>query len=103
MSNKEILTLVSSVAGIDIDHWDGDTPMYIVYYRGHVEHYEEWNPLEDDGDAFRLGAKLSIFFRRDFTHILGELIYGGMDRCAAARLAIVQIAASLAVKPTDKS
>jgi hypothetical protein len=64
--------------------------------------FGEWNPLADDGDAFRLAVKLRMQIDIDpgDTAVLGEnLEYAseqhGVDPYAATRRAIVRAAASI--------
>ena len=69
----------------------------------------KWNPLTDDGDALRLAVKLNIAFAFDVNPSLGDLfaaagvglprgvserVING-DKEAAARRAIVRVAANL--------
>lgn len=62
-----------------------------------------WNPLADDGDAFRLAVKLRLLVNVDksFCHatngdVGAEEIYKGGDPYAATRRAIVRAAAAMA-------
>jgi len=56
MTDKELLVLAARAAGIplsfDLNRIDGLTNDY-------------WNPLDDDGDAFRLAVKLTITINND--------------------------------------
>ncbi len=92
----EWIKLAATAAGIaDGDvFWDSDND-------------KEWNPLEDDGDAFRLGAYLCIEYGfgynsnntvqrviiDDEIHVLLE--DHGWDLCVAIRMAIVLAAARI--------
>ena len=63
-----------------------------------------WNPLADDGDAFRLAVKLGICFGPNFDGDMA-VCFGregrnitedfGDDPCAATRLAIIRAAAAI--------
>lgn len=64
------------------------------------DHLQGWNPLEDDGDAFRLCMKMNIK-----TSVYKDAIQAGeavvpyalsINRCKAARRAIVRAAAAMA-------
>lgn len=56
-----------------------------------------WNPRDNDGDAFRLAVKLSLFddIERRASAIAGEVNYD-MDVCEAFRIAILRAAAERA-------
>lgn len=56
-TDQELLELAAKAAGIEIYGWD-DGRAYIRYPFCTFE--EEWNPLEDDGNAFRLAVLLHI-------------------------------------------
>ncbi len=110
MKDREMLEAAAKAAGIDI-HWNamvnaGKHP--IVNYRNAYE-YDEWNPLERDGDALRLAVKLGMTI--EYTRTLAG-VYAGMNcwpsgrgDCAATeqsadpnadvRRAIVRAAAAL--------
>jgi hypothetical protein len=47
MTDKELLELAAKAAGLEVV-----TPTMLTY--------GQWNPLTDDGDAFRLAVKLEI-------------------------------------------
>lgn len=59
MSDRELLEAAAKAAGIDI-HWNAmvnaERHPIVNYYNAYQ--YEEWNPLEDDGDALRLLNRL---------------------------------------------
>lgn len=116
-SDRELLELAAKAAGIKID-----TDTFGEYQDAHrgmvVADGEHWNPLCDDGDAFRLAVKLGISIlpypvyaeqkhsviakqRRmsDTMRIANPTetieLYGD-DPCAATRRAIVRAAAAIA-------
>jgi len=54
--DKELLTLAAKAAGYNLEeHYDDDQ-----YYPWCAETLAFWNPLLDDGDAFRLMVKLGV-------------------------------------------
>ncbi|WFC66382.1 hypothetical protein EUC41_08655 [Achromobacter denitrificans] len=85
-------------------------------HNGHDREFV-WNPLTDDGDAFRLSAKLGLEIRRGkwpsgTRYVSAHRVWNSNDSCyeddgiavdpapyAATRLAIVRAAASLAARP----
>ena len=58
-----------------------------------VDYYFAWNPLEDDGDAFRLAVKVLPFYVLKYTAEDYEYCHG--DGLAATRRAIVRAAAEI--------
>jgi hypothetical protein len=99
MTDRELLELAAKAAGID-------------YYTraqsgGMLTDNGEWNPLADDGDAFRLAAKLRLeprFLDLDhpagpprvtFHNVSGLVEPAGNDLLAATRRAIVRAAAEI--------
>lgn len=64
-----------------------------------------WNPLQDDGDAFRLAVRLGIGIarpgnafpnvRRAFLSDMRTFSVTDLDACAATRRAIVRAAAAM--------
>lgn len=64
-TDRELLELAAKAAGIEITWEHGqDYPERIEKFRGHLENYEPWDPLTDDGDALRLAVKLNISINR---------------------------------------
>ena len=59
--------------------------------------WQPWNPLADDGDAFRLAVKLGLFWSPVFSHFLSLERFAHQDRddCYAHRRAVVRAAASI--------
>lgn len=98
MSDRELLELAAKAAGI---HWQG------VLRDGGVFVHEgrEWNPLRNDGDAFRLSCslRLDISFLEGFEQIIVDDYHGSSraeedyqpDMAAAARRAVVRAAAEI--------
>ena len=101
MSDRELLEKAAKAAGLSViipaSHQRG------LWIEG-LE--DEWNPLEDDGDALRLAVKLniSVFFRPNFVHAeIATSAHEGLvlqepptpDKNAATRRAIVRAAAQI--------
>lgn len=62
-TDRELLDLAAKAVGIMLE-WDGPTEYWQpMYYEGKT--YKAFNPLEDDGDAFRLAVKLRIMVDPD--------------------------------------
>jgi hypothetical protein len=58
MTDRKMLELAAKAAGIRLE-WDGDPRDWQpMYYEGKT--YHVWNPLTNDGDAFRLEVKLKL-------------------------------------------
>ena len=92
-ADRELLELAAKVAEMKASENDG------VIYAGFGS--REWNPLADDGDAFRLAVKMRI----DVAHARDYVVSGlgtadsmrreNGDDCAATRRAIVRAAAEI--------
>lgn len=59
MSDRELLELVAKAAGIECDGFDEDLGRD-VWWLPDLSRYGPWGPLDDDGDALRLVAKLKL-------------------------------------------
>lgn len=89
MTDRELLERAAKAAGATWSDYSDHTPDHLV-----IRHadgvWREWNPLKDDGDAFRLAVKLNILD-------LGALLTTGAEMSAdpysAIRRAIVCAAA----------
>ena len=100
MTDRELLELAARAAGIALE-WNGNPEEWMpMYYEGKT--YRAWNPLDDDGDAFRLAisCRLNITFivrHNALEHIFveGNDADLGSDDCAATRRAIVLAAAEI--------
>lgn len=91
MSDRDLLELAAKAAGLSLSHcddsvWDDERADYVG-----------WNPLIDDGDAFRLAVKLEL-------NVLPGVAQDGegriivdktADPLAATRRAIVRAAAEI--------
>lgn len=99
MTDKELIELAAKAAGITGTwHRSG----YVAYsgWSGSI-----FDPLNDDGDAFRLAVKLKIKFERHIAHpfvaafatgIVGRFEeQEGEDACSATRRAITRSAAQI--------
>jgi hypothetical protein len=104
MTDKELLEMAARAAGIV--GVDGVYPIF----RGasqdwNSEHWTEWNPLTDDGDALRLAVQLGmqitiILDGADGDHFPQTMVDWATeehinDPCAATRRAIVRVAAEI--------
>ena len=100
MTDRELLEFAAKAAGIE---WvDGHENAGLRNRDGRV-----WNPLTDDGDAFRLAVKLRLeprFLDLDhpagpprvtFHNVAGLVELAGNDLLAATRRAIVRAAAEI--------
>lgn len=100
MNDRELLELAAKANGIKLVFGGPDKDM-----PRRTDTLELWNPLEDDGDAFRLAVKLELPIahhgkRELFVQVLlrpGLCFYEphGDDKNAATRRAIVRAAAEI--------
>ncbi|WP_031254262.1 hypothetical protein [Curvibacter lanceolatus] len=107
MTDRELLESAARAAGYTTDHkWNAerlllDPPvMALVAYRDGELVSTGWNPLENDGDAFRLGIKFRVFGTDEFLRFLGVayLECAGQDETAMWRRAIVLTVAAIGEK-----
>jgi hypothetical protein len=110
MTDRELLEAAAKATGNYYGEWSERTNAFRIRYAGE---WREWNPLDDDGDAFRLAVMLDIELyqadddgpcayagywgkpqRRDVTRIFAIEPLGA-DPYAATRRAIVRAAAAL--------
>ena len=116
MTDKELLELAAKAAGVFLtpeqfakecpSPWDEEwEPWYntecnsmigmqtCYNYEGELSGWAqyEWNPLSDDGDAFRLAVKLELFGETSFTY---EFMEASGD-AEKTRMVIVRSAASI--------
>jgi hypothetical protein len=94
VSDRELLELAAEAAGLA---WEWNA------CAGSIEHipkgyrfYVKWNPLTDDGDAFRLAIKLNLLveYFPDFESEMSDIRYSE-DPQQAARRAVVNAAAQI--------
>jgi len=117
MTDRELLELAAKAAGIEV--WfprmnGGRNPdgSRIILEPCHTEQngfVEEWNPLDNDGDALRLAVKLRLHLDLDDKESVGarynEYVYVSRYDCgdsiyAATRRAIVRAAAEIGKEKT---
>lgn len=105
-TDRELLELAARAASMDAQ-WDCPERGMLVLAPSGIDTMS-WNPLVDDGDAFRLAVKLNLIPTHDpMLHmawvngtdgeIYGEATYKECDLCeyAATRRAIVRAAAAI--------
>lgn len=73
MTDRELLELAATAAGVAVHHWSHvdcpDCPDAVpVLTDGINTEIVVWNPLLDDGDALRLAVKLSFCQTQWFAH-----------------------------------
>lgn len=106
MNDRELLEKAAKAAGIQVRWYDGDCLRVADKCNGFAG---QWNPLTDDGAAFRLAVKLRMDIASFTESVRANAHDGddcheayGPDPCAATRRAIVRAAAEMAEKfPTD--
>jgi hypothetical protein len=99
-ADRELLELAAKAAGVNAYALDGSPGMWVNTSPAHVH---SWNPLTDDGDAFRLaaGLEIHILFGDKTKKVLAlrgpltALESCESDRPAATRRAIVRAAAEI--------
>lgn len=109
MTDRELLELAAKAAGLKIIKWGKSD--YYSHRDGEVAYVcatgqndpwgDEWQPLNDDGDALRLAVKLflTVEVEDGFSEAISEWssnieAHNG-DSCAATRRAIVKAAAKI--------
>lgn len=101
MTDQELLELAAKAANIRIK-WDDQNQTYATC-NVHGDMFDDWNPLEDDGDAFRLAVQLGIDIgwgwdennKPSVVLIYEHVVDLGNDPYAATRRAIVRAAAEI--------
>jgi hypothetical protein len=106
MTDRELLRAAARVCGLELtwgekyklgeDEIDCTDLPYVVGGSPDVGP-AYWNPLEDDGDALRLAAKLNLvvdFFEGEVISA-NKVVKFDVNDIASARLAIVRAAASM--------
>ncbi len=103
-ADRELLEAAAKAAGLPVE-WDGDGLVLATQFRGHLTNYEAWNPLHNDGDAFRLACKLKLNIAQgDYSASVddeGEIDEAGLvrnddERAEVVRRLIVVAAAAMA-------
>jgi hypothetical protein len=113
MDDRELLESAARAIGCEMDEDEDPTRMVRLYILdekdGHPLNVKSWNPLIDDGDAFRLAVTLNFQVLigqgpdGDVTwvrapeelDIEGPSERHGADACSATRRAIVRAAAEI--------
>jgi hypothetical protein len=95
MTDREMLEYAAKAAGIDAAEkpFLHSRPESVLCKSGPI-----WNPLTNDGDAFRLAVKLDFMFNNLFHNAYSKLYSEGVlpdDPCATTRKAIVRAAAEI--------
>lgn len=93
-NDRELIELAAKAYGIQVKGWLNDK---LIGFDANTEWpvNGDWNPLESDGDAFRLAVYLGIFQRTDFIKLLGDLMKSEATHLIATRRAITLIAAHI--------
>lgn len=96
-TDRELLEFAAKAAGIPL-RVVGAEPGYYALYPGRdgVEKFccmDNWNPLTDDGDAFRLAVACLPFYTLQYAKEDYEIC--NLDGIAATRRAIVRAAAEI--------
>jgi hypothetical protein len=109
MTDRELLELAAKASGVDAS-WHSDDADYLAKHEGmwlngnrSPDNSAHWNPLTNDGDAFRLAVnmrfEIDVYYGEVASGEEGErrqtLIGDDADRCAATRRAIVRAAAEI--------
>lgn len=89
MTDRELLEKAAQAAGIQLHHWS-EFHGFIRVDPDTDDDGPPWNPLADDGDAFRLAVKLGMFGDTGMTFQFMEA-----KDCEATRRAIVCAAAEI--------
>jgi len=110
MDDRELLELASRAASMPVEGWTIKPELGMRFVDEDHNFARYWNPLTDDGDAFRLAVTLEIeiVYRPDWARASsdryqGFLVYEFLiDRKAATRRAIVRAAAKIGEEVIDE-
>ena len=101
-TDRELLEAAAKAAGIEVEFRVFSDSSFICFQKGGNCFHDEWNPLEDDGDALRLAVKLLFEIDMDrrsiaIRHQTGVKILKAFnnDPYATTRSAIVRAAAEI--------
>ena len=105
-TDRELLELAAKAAGekaVWFENTEDGACMGIEVEPGNPLGFDRWNPLEDDGDAFRMAVTLLIsvggafgnYWRVSHRDIEPITFHRGVDHRAATRRAIVRAAAEI--------
>jgi hypothetical protein len=91
MTDRELLELAAKAASVEYgwQHIYND-------YEGSTAEKWDWDPLNDDGDAFRLAVKLGLTGRMSYNG--ADYLKAGYDPYRAQRIAFVRAAAEIGRK-----
>ena len=103
MTDRELLEMAAKAGGLEVDcaFTNGDLH---VWENRKLQLLRCWNPLVSDEDAFRLAVRLFITVSHDigmdtviasFPNYPAAAESAGHNSCAAARRAIVRVAAEI--------
>lgn len=101
MTDRELLEFAAKAAGIILE-WDGPPDeWHPIYYEGKTYHL--FNPLTDDGDAFRLSTTIEVRITHRTVDVdvsigdlsVSEYVPTYLDRAEATRRAITRAAAEI--------
>lgn len=99
MTDRELLELAARAANLQIK-WDDQNQTYATC-NVHGNMFDDWNPLEDDGDALRLAVKINLLVdcyshcARPLPDSIEWKEASGSDDYANTRRAIVRAAAEI--------
>lgn len=94
MTDQELLELAAKAAGLLNPQYEQSVAgNWNIYHGDAFDPRDCWNPLTDDGDAFRLAVKLGLF-QDPHMDLSASQIHSG-DECRDYRIAIVRAAAEL--------
>lgn len=100
-SDRELLDLAAKASGYDVSR-DAHIPSGGLWISEVISGDFEWNPIANDGDAFRLALTLNILVGVGQAWTAGSQQYGVMfdgypegELFKATRLAIVRAAAAI--------
>lgn len=94
MTDQELLEFAAKAIGYRVFYTEPSLisgTVYQCFFDG--EWQADWNPLKNDGDAFRLALKCLPFHVLQYTS--EDYEYCNQDGCAATRRAIVRAAAEI--------
>lgn len=107
MELKEMLELAALAAGVEITRWHRDGyPVAVIPGRG----LRGWEPSADDGDSRRLQVVLQIelgwddyaAYAASRNGVRAHLEMFGTDPAAAARVAVLHVAAQMGAAMKEK-
>lgn len=98
MDDKELLVFAAKAAGVETEELsDGG----VWYWKPFATCRTQWNPLTDDGDAFRLAVQLGLLGVPKHG-IRWFYALGGDNPLADTRRAIVRVAANIGKEKEER-